>query len=352
MNNKLHHKTVILTGGMGGFGRFLSLELLKNQDIKLILLIRANSIEEAQIRAKKVLGNWDNNQVEVLCSDLTKEKLGLSEADYANLASKTTHILHAAASVRFTLSIEEARKCNVKTTEQMINFAKQCPNLVRFGFVSTALVAGNRSGIVTEDEFEHTAGFKNTYEQTKYEAEKLVRTNLKKFPVVIFRPPLIISSSAEGYKGHTNLLKLVIFLVKHGWLPFIPGTKNSTIDIIDGEDAAGIICKLLLKENLQHMTYHITNGYQAPTIKTIHAIIEKKLGASIPLEYCGSINSFNQRVRKIPWYKFKLKISYKRSASFLPEAAYPKIFNNHNTLSELNISKVGKDPNNILRLII
>jgi thioester reductase-like protein len=316
------------------------------------LLIRANTKEAARVRIQKIV-DFGGTRVEVLCSDLAEENLGLQESEYAGLLSRTTHILHAAASVRFTHPLEDARRNNVKTTEQMIDFAKECSNLVRFGFVSSALVAGNRTGLILEDEFEHDFGFKNTYEQTKYEAEALVRENAKELPIVIFRPPLIVTSVlTQDANTPTNFLELAVSLITRNCMPFVPGTENSTVDVVDGGDAAYRICEILLKNNLSYMAYHITNGINAPTIKIIHAMIEQKLGTPVPLEFCGDIATYWQRVHKIPWYKPAIRLAYKRTASFLPEAAFPKIFDNRNTLSELKVTQVGKDPIEVLRLLL
>lgn len=348
------NKVVVLTGGTGGFGRFLALELLRYKEVKLILLIRENSLEEAQESAKEVLGESYSEQIEIFCSDLTKERLGLSEQEYTNLANRATHILHAAASVRFTLPLEEARQYNVKTTENTLNFAKMCPNLARFGFVSTALISGNRSGTIKEDEFEHNAGFKNTYEQTKYEAEKLVRGNSEKLPVVVFRPPLIATESTTGNNlgSRTNALSLGIRLVIGRDISFLPGNDNSTVDIVSSKTAANRIVTLILKPSLMYLVYQITNDISAPTIKIIREIIEKKISHPISLEFCGSMDVYNKKVRSISWYKFRAKRAHEKISSFVSELAYPKIYNNAHTLKELQISHLGDNPIDIVKKIV
>ncbi|TSC77600.1 MAG: hypothetical protein G01um101433_517 [Parcubacteria group bacterium Gr01-1014_33] len=343
--------TVLLTGSTGTFGKFLARELLVYNELNLILLVRGTSQEDTRARAQESLG-IQSDRVEVFHSDLLKDHLGLSESEYSDIMGRVTHILHAAASIRFNLPLGEARLSNVKTTENILSFVADCPRLTRFGFVSTAMVAGKRSGLIMESEFEHTAGFKNTYEQSKYEAEALVRANAEKFPVVIFRPPLIITPvSSENLGGPVNFLELATSLVARGRLPFIPGSEKSTVDVVNGVDAARRMCELMLKERLSHTTYHITNGIKAPTVRVIHTLMEQRFGRAIPLEFCGDMEAFMRRVREVPWYRPAMRIAYKRTASFLPEAAYPKVFDNRNTLSELHITRIGEDPADTLRLV-
>ncbi len=354
MSNNVGHKTktIVLTGSTGAFGRYLAFELIKYEDVQIILLVRGKTQEEAQNRIKDIIGEKHYDRIDVLKSDLTEQYLGLTESDYKDIASRTTHILHSAASIRFTLPIEEARIHNVKTTEGMIDFAKECPNLVRFGFVSTALVAGKRSGLIKEDEFEHNAGFKNTYEQTKYEAEALVRASSDKFPITIFRPPLILTAPSPEEPPHlTNFLYLLISLIAQELLPFVPGTEKSTMDIVNAFDAARVIIKLMMKEHLSHTTYHITNGVRVITVDVLHRMIEDKMGKRISIKYCRSIESCLWHVHKAAKSRPEIQIVYKRAASFLSEPAYPKVFDNISTLSELNINQLGEDPVDTLSLV-
>ena len=62
------------------------------------------------------------------------------------LAGRVTTIVHSAASVSFTLPLEEARAINVEGTRRMLEFAdaaRACGGLDRYGHVSTAYVAGH-----------------------------------------------------------------------------------------------------------------------------------------------------------------------------------------------------------------
>lgn len=346
-------KTVLLSGGTGVLGRFLAFELLRH-NVHLIMLVRGESVEAARARVQDTI-DFGGSRVEVFRAELTEEHLGLSEPEYNDIASRTTHILHAAASVRFNLPLKVAQLYNIKTTEQMIGFSEKCSKLVRFGFVSTALVAGNRSGFILEDEFEHTAGFKNTYEQAKYEAEAVVRTSVAQLPVIIFRPPLIlppIAQNAYTPRSYTNALYLGMSLVIDGDLSFLPGTMDSVVDVLDNETVGARIVQLMLKPSLAYMVYHITNGKYAPSVKLILGLIEKKIKRSVPLEFCGSMEAYDKRVRLIPWYKFKIRAVHKRVSSFIPELVYPKTFDNAHTLKELDLAQLGRRPIDIVNSAI
>ena len=342
-------KTVLLTGGTGTFGRFLVRDLLSQDGVRLILLVRGGSDAEARARVEK--HGAIPPHTEVFAADLLQPRLGLSEERYRDLTGRITHILHSAASTRFNSPLEEARRNNVETTKQILAFAKDCGKLVRFGYLSTAFVAGKRIGLIKEDELKHNAGFNNTYQQSKYEAETLVRTS--GLPIVIFRPPFVRSVTEAGQLGNsTDFLSRLITLVVAGHIPFVPGTKDSAMDIVNGSDAAGVICQLFLKDNLVHTTYHITNGTGSLTVGTFHRLMEDEKGESIPIEYLGDGDEGMRRVREKAKQNPMLEEVYKRAESFLSEPGYPKIFDNTHTLAELGIQHLGEEPTKILRSIV
>lgn len=338
---------VVLTGGTGSFGRFLIESLVKESpELKLVLLIRADSQHHAMSRFHKLglPGNYAQ-KIKVIRSDLNKSDLGLSPKEFDSLAKTTTHILHAAASTRFTLPLLEARRNNVETTEKMIIFAKSCSALNRFAYVSTAFVAGKRTGTVYESELEHHEGFLNTYEQSKYEAELLVRQMGEALPLAILRPSLILTVRHGSATGPQNALALGISLAGRGFLPILPGQPNNTLDIISGDYASRAIAKLLLKNRLNQACYHIASTSRSPKISQIITLIEDTCGKKLPIRFTGSADSFASELKKTTRFRPDLKLIYKKVETFLPELAHPKSFDNHNLREEL-----GNDlkPGNVL----
>lgn len=342
--------TVVLTGVTGVFGKFLVDELFK-KPLKIVLLVRANSQKEAEKRVRNLLSKVPN-KLSVFRCDLTKEDLGLSESEYLDLIKDTTHILHAAASTRFTLPLEEARRNNVDTTKVLLSFAKKCSNLKRFGFIGTAFVAGKRTGIILEDEFKYSKGFLNTYEESKYEAEMLVRRKVGKLPITIFRPSLIITPFQRSSHNPVSALTLGLFLARRGFLPILPGDENNKLDIIEGAIAAQAIVEIFLKEKLSHLTYHITSGENSPSIRELISLAEDRYRKKIPIRFCGDIEKFKEEVRNITYFRPDLAAIYKKTESFLPELAFPKIFDNHNLQEELGTQIFSIKPIKGLKTIL
>ena len=105
--------------------------------------------------------------------------------------------MHCAASISFDLPLDEARAINVEGTREIIGFAREAKNagrLDRFIHVSTAYVAGITEGTFRERQLDAGQEFRNTYEQTKWEAEHVVNDASDLNPVIA-RPSIVMGES-------------------------------------------------------------------------------------------------------------------------------------------------------------
>lgn len=177
---------VLLTGATGFLGMELLARYLERTDRVVYALVRAADDAEAQARLRAAVatvvaapGRYDH-RVLAIRGDVALPGLGLRRSTRVALAETVTEIVHAAASVSFTLPLPDAREINVEGTHRLLELAQLCRargSLRRFSHISTAYVAGDRVGVFHEDELDAGQGFRNSYEQTKHEAETLVRAH-------------------------------------------------------------------------------------------------------------------------------------------------------------------------------
>ncbi len=123
-------------------------------------------------------------------------------------------LIHVAGDTRFRPADPEAqRQVNVQAALNLVSALKG--RMSRVVHVSTAYVAGKRTGLIRETELDGGQEFWNTYEKSKFEAE-LALTNLcaeKKLPLVIVRPAIIVNDRASGRAStftHLNALVEVV----------------------------------------------------------------------------------------------------------------------------------------------
>src|SRR5688572_17648017 len=169
-------QVAFVTGATGTIGRALILRLLESSDLEVALLLHERGVGQDPATLLRELcsplvSTGYGERVRLLTGDITRPNLGLPDERYRELGRTVTHLIHAAATTRFDRPLAEARRINVAGTEEVIRFARRCDRLERFGFLSTAYVAGKRTGTIEEGERRHRAGFVNTYERSKYEAE-------------------------------------------------------------------------------------------------------------------------------------------------------------------------------------
>jgi thioester reductase-like protein len=252
---------ILVTGATGFLGVQLVRELLARQpQATLALLIRNRPDQTGQQRADAFVPAEQRARVQVYSGDVSQPNCGLSAADYARLAGETTHVIHSAATVRFDHTLAEARLINVEGTRRILDFAAASPRLRSFAYVGTAYVAGERTGLVREDELDVGQGYRNTYEQTKAEAEALVRSRLKALPGVILRPSIIVGDSRTGVTSSFKMMYWPLKIYARRLWRTVPGYPDAVLDIVPVDFVAAAVARLLMDEAAFGSTVHLCAG--------------------------------------------------------------------------------------------
>ena len=188
--------THLLTGFPGFIGRRLAVALLeRDPEARLIALVESRMLEPATRAAAEIGGR---ERVEVLAGDIAERRLGLGDDDYARLISEVSVVHHLAAIYDLAVPAEIARKVNVEGTGNVLELCRDTEDLARLNYVSTAYVAGDRTGVAYEHELNLGQGFKNHYEATKFQAEVWVRELMDRIPTTIYRPAIVVGDSRTG----------------------------------------------------------------------------------------------------------------------------------------------------------
>jgi thioester reductase-like protein len=140
----------------------------------------------------------DPKGIEVVPGDISKPRLGLEDEAYERIRAKVRRIYHLAAIYDLAVPLEVAQRVNVDGTGNIVDLCLAAEKLERLAYVSTAYVAGWRSGVVYEHELVMGQEFKNHYESTKFQAELWVRDYLDRVPTTILRPAIVVGDSQTG----------------------------------------------------------------------------------------------------------------------------------------------------------
>ncbi|NQU20149.1 MAG: SDR family oxidoreductase [Candidatus Nealsonbacteria bacterium] len=195
----------LLTGATGLLGGYLLRDSLL-AGLRMAVLVRANRAESARQRVESLLSRWERSgkysllRPVVLEGDLSQPDLGLEASDVRWVSEHCDSVIHNAASLSFHGSDREGEpwRSNLGGTRRVLDLCRRT-GIRRYHHVSTAYVCGQRGGVIHENELDCSQQFGNDYEQSKFEAETLVRTSDFIDPPTVFRPAIIVGDSQTGY---------------------------------------------------------------------------------------------------------------------------------------------------------
>jgi thioester reductase-like protein len=266
---------IFLTGSSGFVGMELLARYLQRTDRTIYALIRARDDAEANERlfgaARTVVGDTDryDHRLVAVRGDVTLPGLGIDPALRQRLAEEVTEVVHSAATVSFSMPLDRSRAINLKGTQRILELADLCAargGLERLSHVSTAYVAGTHCGPFFEDDLDRGQNFNNSYEMSKWEAERTVRDYAHRLPVTIFRPSIVVGESDSGWTPAFNVMYGPLRAYSRGSLNAVPGRRSAPADVVPVDYVADAIFELSARAEAVGQTYALAAGPEASTI--------------------------------------------------------------------------------------
>jgi thioester reductase-like protein len=261
---------ILLTGATGFLGMDALARLIERSDEQIVVLIRARDDEDARDRLDSVLGRLYDEPpaaaagVLAVRGDLLEPGLGLSVRDRERLISSVDRIIHCAASISFELPLQEAREINVEGVGRVIELAREIAaagRLRRLVHVSTAYVSGRHGGEFGEEDLDIGQEFRNTYERSKNEAERLLRDAVD-LPLAVARPSIVVGHRTSGWTPVFNVLYWPMRAFERGLLEEVPAREDSIVDFVPVDYVTDGIMVLLDDEEARG-TYNLVAGERA-----------------------------------------------------------------------------------------
>lgn len=279
---------VFLTGATGFLGMEVLARLLEKGDRDVVALVRAADSAAATERLHGVMAKlWRDpspyfDRVKAIAGDVTSPGLGMDREERSQIAEEVTAVMHCAASISFDLPLDEARLINVEGTREIIGFAREAKStgrLDRFVHVSTAYVAGITKGTFRERQLDAGQEFRNTYEQTKWEAEHVVNDASDLDPVIA-RPSIVMGESDSGWTPAFNVLYWPIRAFSRGMFQEVPARPEALVDVVPVDYVADALVHLL--ETSSSGVVNLVSGGEACSVDELVGMTSAAFGREKP----------------------------------------------------------------------
>ena len=290
----MHGKEAIVTGANGFLGARVALELLdKGWTVHALgrdrhetawndrLLDALWDIEGKPVPPERLTGLRSH------AADLTAPGLGLSDATISEITAGRPVIMHLAADTNFNpRDPERQRKINTSAPLNVLEALGGAAE--RFVHVSTAYVAGRREGRILEEPFDDSAGFHNSYEQSKWAGETAVRRHCEQagVPLAVARPAIVVNDSRTGRSSTLTHLNALVEMIARIQAHFGPafGEAGDVVRVTAGPDArpaliaVDAVVRALIRiaesDESPGKTYHLCPVAPRRTAETIDHLVE------------------------------------------------------------------------------
>jgi nucleoside-diphosphate-sugar epimerase len=267
---------IVVTGAGGFLGTHLLRKFIKQTDAVIYAVVRNKwSAQSADLQE---LGA---GRVHLVTGDI-------SSPNVARISTlpRIDEFWHLAGSTDFQRR-DLAMSVNVMGTSNVLNLARRL-DVRAFFHVSTAYVAGLHQGLVAEDTLLESPEFRNVYEESKYQGERIVRES--GLPFIIMRPSIIMGDSVTGEAKSDKMVYGVLKLCERALrtlqkeygrtIPssvnyFIKGNRAASKNLIAIDDVTDLMLRVRQKGQVGK-TYHLCNPLST-TIGEIHDCVQKAL---------------------------------------------------------------------------
>jgi thioester reductase-like protein len=234
------------------------LELDPGARIECLVQEKFLDMAKAAVETLEAQHEHARGRVGLVVGDITRPGLGIEAKRARQLQRSLKQAWHLAAVYDLAVKRDVGRRINVEGTKTVLDFVGGAPKFERLQYVSTAYVSGSHRGTYRETDLDVGQGFKNHYEETKFQAE--VEVARSQVPHTIYRPGVVVGDSKTGetakFDGPYHVLRLMEKLPSPGVF-FRIGMGFGTVNIVPVDFVVEAMAVLSACPVSSGRTYHL-----------------------------------------------------------------------------------------------
>lgn len=322
----------LVTGFPAFAARRLAAQLLESDPQERVFMLAQKKFSTALETFIRTLPATAQKRVEVLIGDVIDMDLGLTGRELNALTRDLTAIHHTAAVSYLGTKSGLMRRVNVEGTRAILELGSECQRLRRLIHWSTAQVSGRRSGVILEDELDLGQRFSDAYEETKFAAELLVHKAMRRLPITVLRPGIVVGDSHTGeidrFLGPYYLMRMIITSPLDVSLP-LPGRGDGPLNLVPIDFVVAAAAALGRDERARGGTFHLTDPCPLAA-RTVYELVAERADKKLP-----------RGVIPTRWAQLLLRVPVVRRLahvplSFLQSFDHPAVYSARQALSLLD----------------
>ncbi len=293
----------LVTGATGFLGGQVVERLLADPGVVVHALVREGSRGKLAARAR----SWPGvDRVRPVVGDLRRPGLGIASDVLDELAGSIDHVVHLAALYDMTADAAANDAINVEGTRRVVELA----NLLAVGclhHVSSMAVAGDYAGTFSEDMFDEGQPLSSPYHRSKFEAERIVRTEAT-VPWRVYRPAVVVGHSVTGeidkIDGPYYLFETIRRLANLPAVARIISPTAGDTNIVPVDYVADAMVHLMHQPDLDRRAFHLANPVPQSVTSVFNAFARAagapRLLAMLPRVALGPAGMLGGLLSRVP----------------------------------------------------
>ena len=279
-----YEEVVLVTGFPSFRGRKMVMEQLSQSQKTLVYAIVHPKFAEQAKTFLEQLAPAERQRVVVYEGDAAGIDMGLSGAEYRELAARVDRIHHVAQVTYPGVPRKLAEFVNVGAMREVLEFGRVCERLQCLVVHSSALVSGNRTGFVLEEELEARQSFRSPVEETLARAERLARSAMSELPIAVVRPTQIVGDSRTGEVDRFDgpyLLILLILSAPQDFPVLLPAKGDAPMNLVPIDYVVRAAHRIGQSPHAAGKTFHLADP-KPLTVRQVFELVAQSGGRRLP----------------------------------------------------------------------